>query len=269
MAAELSQAIPGPDHPMVDRYLKPSPIWYPWLVKILDFIKGIANGELIVDGAITARTISAGAIEAEAIAADAVTADKIAANAITAESVGTNEIITNSANIKAATVGTLNLAGEAVISPTSYQSSTPVSTTAYTRAQMLSGNNDWTQVATVTVSVPVTSKYIIWWTASQSYRKHIRLFTSTDTITYGVNRYDNPHATRVKVSLNGGTATVIDTFSGLSVSDYVARTNTGTVTVSGSAVTLTVTIEWAGYYDAADEYLSLTDRTLIVWVAKR
>lgn len=77
MAAQLSQAIPGPNHPLVDRYRNPTPVWYPWFVKIVDFINGIANGELIVDGAITSRTIATGAITADAIAANAITVDKI------------------------------------------------------------------------------------------------------------------------------------------------------------------------------------------------
>lgn len=249
MTAELTQAIPGPNHPFVDRYRNVTSVWYPWLVKILDFVNGIARGELIVDGAISARTIAAGAI--------------------TADAVGTNMIIATEANIANASVTTLKIAGEAVIIPTSYQSSVEVTTSTYTRAQMIAGNNAWTEVAAITVSVPVTSKYIIWWTAKHNYRKHIRTFVATDTITYGVDRYDNPHALRFKVSLDGGAATVIDTVSAFSVADYVARTNTGTLTVSGAAVSLRVSAEWCGYYDAADEFVGLGDRALVVWVAKR
>lgn len=104
MAAELTQAIPSPDHPLVDRYLKPSPVWYPWLRKVLDFINGIASGELIVDGAITARTIAAGAITADAIAANAITSAKIAADAITADKIAAGAV--NASEIAAGAITT-------------------------------------------------------------------------------------------------------------------------------------------------------------------
>lgn len=77
MTAELTQAIPGPNHPFVDRYRNVTSVWYPWLVKILDFVNGIARGELLVDGAITSRTLATGAITADAIAVGAITVDKI------------------------------------------------------------------------------------------------------------------------------------------------------------------------------------------------
>lgn len=67
MPAALTQAVPGPNHQIVDRYGKPTPIWYPWLVNISDFVNGIASGELIVPGAITADLIAAGAITVEKI----------------------------------------------------------------------------------------------------------------------------------------------------------------------------------------------------------
>lgn len=87
MTAELTQAIPGPNHPFVDRYRNVTSVWYPWLVKILDFVNGIARGELLVDGAITSRTLATGAITADAIAANAITAAAIAANAITVDKI--------------------------------------------------------------------------------------------------------------------------------------------------------------------------------------
>ena len=249
MTASLDQAIPSPTHPFVDRDRMVTTVWYPWLRKIIDFVNGIANGELIVDGAITARTIGAGAI--------------------TADAVGTNQIIATDANIANAAVTTLKIAGEAVITPTAYFATNSIVTSTYTRNQMISGSRDWTTVATVTVTVPVTSKYIVWWCGTHSYHKHIRLFTSTDTITYGVNRYDNPHDTRIKLSIDGGAATVLDSFGGFSVADYLQRTLTGDVTITSAAKSLTFTVEWCGYYDAADEYVELLTRSLIVWVAKR
>lgn len=87
MTAELTQAIPGANHPFVDRYRNVTSVWYPWLVKILDLVNGIARGELIVDGAITARTIGAGAVTADAIAANSITADAIAVGAITVDKI--------------------------------------------------------------------------------------------------------------------------------------------------------------------------------------
>ena len=77
MTAELTQAIPGPNHPFVDRFRNVTSVWYPFLVKILDFVNGIARGELLVDGAITSRTLATGAITADAIAVGAITVDKI------------------------------------------------------------------------------------------------------------------------------------------------------------------------------------------------
>lgn len=67
MPAALTQAIPGPNHEIVDRYRRPTAVWYPWFVKMVDFVNGIANGELIVPGAITADLIAAGAITVDKI----------------------------------------------------------------------------------------------------------------------------------------------------------------------------------------------------------
>jgi hypothetical protein len=73
-------------------------------------LRRAANGELIVDGAVTADKIAANAVTAVKIAADsviankiaanAVTVDKIAAGAVTAAKLSTTELITLSAQIK-------------------------------------------------------------------------------------------------------------------------------------------------------------------------
>lgn len=83
-----------------------------------------ANGNLIVDGAITAIKIEANAITASKILAGAVTADKIAANAVTADKINVNNlsaisanlgsIMVTNANIENLTVGNSKITGNAV-----------------------------------------------------------------------------------------------------------------------------------------------------------
>lgn len=137
MAGALDQVIPGPNHPLVTRDRFPTPIWYPWFVKIVDFVNGIANGELIVDGAISARVMSAGAVTADAIAAGAVTTEAIAAGAITADS----------GIIEDAAIGTLQIAGNAVTQAVSTFSGTQIqlSSTSYTTIASLSMTTTGTQ----------------------------------------------------------------------------------------------------------------------------
>lgn len=77
MTAALDQVIPSPRHPLVDRDRMVTTAWYPWFRKIIDFVNGIANGELIVDGAISSRTLATGAVTADAIAANAITTEKL------------------------------------------------------------------------------------------------------------------------------------------------------------------------------------------------
>ena len=55
-------------------------------------IRRAANGELIVDGAITADKVAANAISADKIAANAITADKITSNAITTDKIAADTI---------------------------------------------------------------------------------------------------------------------------------------------------------------------------------
>jgi hypothetical protein len=58
-------------------------------------IRRAMQGELVVDGTITATKIATSAVEADKIAANAVTAGKIAANAITADKIASNSITTS------------------------------------------------------------------------------------------------------------------------------------------------------------------------------
>lgn len=68
MTAQLDQVVPSAASALVDRYGKITTAWYPWFLKIIEFVNGIARGELIVDGAITTRTLAAGAVTADVIA---------------------------------------------------------------------------------------------------------------------------------------------------------------------------------------------------------
>lgn len=77
----------------------------------------MADGELIVDGAVTAAKIAAGAVTAEKVVAGAINTDKIAANAITsakvaagaitAEKIKVNNLSALSANLGTVTAGTI------------------------------------------------------------------------------------------------------------------------------------------------------------------
>ncbi|WP_324681643.1 TipJ family phage tail tip protein [Bibersteinia trehalosi] len=77
----------------------------------------MADGELIVDGAVTAAKIAAGAVTAEKVVAGAINSDKIAANAvtsakvaagaITAEKIKVNNLSALSANLGTVTAGTI------------------------------------------------------------------------------------------------------------------------------------------------------------------
>jgi hypothetical protein len=77
MADDLDLVIPDVAHPLVDRYRQVTSIWYPWLVKLTRMLQGIANGNLIVDGAISSRTLATGAVTADAIAANSITTDAL------------------------------------------------------------------------------------------------------------------------------------------------------------------------------------------------
>lgn len=70
MTAQLDQVVPSAASALVDRYGKITTAWYPWFLKIIEFVNGIARGELIVDGAITTRTLAAGAVTADVIASN-------------------------------------------------------------------------------------------------------------------------------------------------------------------------------------------------------
>lgn len=123
---ELSRAVPSINHPIIDRQLRPSQVWYPYFVKLAGFIDGIANGELIVDGKITTNLIAAEAITTSLISADAITADLMAANAITAA----NAALGN------ASVETLKIAGNAVTLAASAASPTQFGFDSTTKANL-------------------------------------------------------------------------------------------------------------------------------------
>lgn len=87
------------------------------------------EGQLIVDGAITATKISAGAIETGKLAAGSVTADKIAANAVTTDKLDANSV--TAGKIAANSIETEHLssksvtAGKMVLSDTSNMALNP------------------------------------------------------------------------------------------------------------------------------------------------
>lgn len=136
-APAIRTAVPDISHPLIDRQRRPSVLWYPYLKTISEFTQGLANGELIVDGAIVARTIDTGAVTADAIAADAVIASKIAAGSITAAD----------AHIATAAVDTLQIAGNAVTQAVSVYDGTQdeLSATTYTTLASTSVTTSGTQ----------------------------------------------------------------------------------------------------------------------------
>lgn len=158
----ITTAMPSAAAPLVDRYRNISPVWYPFLEKLAKYSEGIANGNLIVDGAITARTLSADAIDADAIAADILVAGFITADSgYLAEAAVTSAAIANaaitSAQIGDAAVDTLQIAGNAVTQATTASSPTQFgfSSTSYTSllsmSMTLSGNQPLAVWGTLTV----------------------------------------------------------------------------------------------------------------------
>jgi hypothetical protein len=75
-------------------------------------LRRMANGELIVDGAITAVKIAANTITSAQIAADTITANEIAANAITSAELAANSVIAG--KVQAGAISTAELAANAV-----------------------------------------------------------------------------------------------------------------------------------------------------------
>jgi hypothetical protein len=147
----ITEAIPSINEPLIDRDRKPSVVWYPFIKRIVGFTNGLANGELIVDGAISARTIAAGAVTATAIAADAVTATHLAADSITA----------GNASIADAAVDTLQIAGNAVTQAVSTYAGTQseLSSTSYTTITSTSMTTSATQPILVAGSLTAGGAY--------------------------------------------------------------------------------------------------------------
>lgn len=163
-APKLKTALPSVSAPLVDRYRNVTPVWYPWLQRVVQFIDGIASGELIVDGAITSRTIQTGAITAEALdagavtagalAAGAVTAGNIAAGAVTTEAIAAGAITADSGIIEEAAIGTLQLAGNSVTQAVA----------AYSGTQVQLSSASYVTLATLSMTITGTQPTIVWGT---------------------------------------------------------------------------------------------------------
>lgn len=154
MAGAINQSIPGPNQPLVTRDRFPTSVWYPWFSKIIDFVNGIANGELIVDGAITSRTMAAGAVTADVVAAGAITADAIAVGAVTTQAIASGAITADSGIIADAAIGTLKLAGNSVTQAVS----------AFSGTQIQLSSTSYTTIASLTMTVSGTQPIIVWGT---------------------------------------------------------------------------------------------------------
>lgn len=107
-----NQAVPSATTPLTDRYGRITPTWYPFILKISDFVQGLATGEFVIDGWLQARMITAGLITADMIAANSITTDKIAAGAVTASDIlaGTitvDKMDVNNVSVLQGTFGTL------------------------------------------------------------------------------------------------------------------------------------------------------------------
>ena len=88
----------------------------PFTVGIVDGVSTVGiNGQLVIDGSITASKIRAGAITADKIAAGAITADKIAVGAITAEKISVGTITADRIVAGTITADSAIIAGNAVL----------------------------------------------------------------------------------------------------------------------------------------------------------
>lgn len=154
MAGAINQSIPGPNQPLVTRDRFPTSVWYPWFSKIIDFVQGIANGELIVDGAITSRTMAAGAVTADVIAAGAITADAIAVGAVTTNAIASGAITAESGIIANAAIGTLLLDDNSVTQAVS----------AFQHSQQQLSSTSYTTLLSLTMVVTGTQPIIVWGT---------------------------------------------------------------------------------------------------------
>lgn len=106
-----------------------------------------SDGELVVDGAITANKISAGAVTADAIAAGAIVASKIAAGEITGDKLAATNLITAEAQIGNLVVDTIKLKDGAV----------SVFNATGQAAPITNNSAAWTTTDTMTVNMGTSS----------------------------------------------------------------------------------------------------------------
>lgn len=133
----ITDALPSPEMPLIDRHRRIQPPWYTLFAKFAKFFNGLAQGELIVDGAIVTRTLAADSVTSTIIASQAVVADSMAANSITAAN----------AALATASVETLKIAGNAVTQAVSVYDGTQdeLSSTTYTTLASTSVTTSGTQ----------------------------------------------------------------------------------------------------------------------------
>lgn len=151
-APELKTALPSVSAPLVDRYRNVTPVWYPWLQRIVKFIDGLASGELIVDGAITTRTLAAGAVTADVIAAGAITADVADIESFSSAILVSGFITADSGFLAEAAVGTLQIAGNSVTQAVSVSVPT----------QSAQSSTSYTTIASTVITVSGTQPIIVW-----------------------------------------------------------------------------------------------------------
>lgn len=109
-------------------------------------------------GAVTADKLAVGAITAGMIAAGAIGTTQLAAQAITADKLASNNIITGEAQIVNGIIGTLKIAGNAVIVPVYYNSQSPIY-----------GTGSTTTIATINFTLPYAGVAKVDFSMQQAY----------------------------------------------------------------------------------------------------
>jgi len=130
-----------------------------------------ANGNLIVDGSVTALKIAANTITAGQIAAGTISATEIAAGAITAEKIATNAVTTDKLLANSITAGKL-VVGTRPISTVGINLRIVNNQIVWDSGAVITASDTGTLTATAisanTVSYPGSSLYLVWNAANKS-----------------------------------------------------------------------------------------------------
>ncbi|MCJ8139348.1 phage tail protein [Falsirhodobacter halotolerans] len=118
------------------------------------------SGELIVDGAITARKLDVASVTADAIAAGAILASKLAAGSVTANATAARSITAQNGALDTLAVQTFNIGDNQV--------TVPVSQTLF--SALTGGGNQWREANSVTFDVSSPAECAVSWTGQHYYQ---------------------------------------------------------------------------------------------------